>query len=169
VTVICYDLEFIDHGKWQELVSIGIAAEDGGTYYAVSSQFNVFALMAEPWLRENVWPHLPQKGNGLDYNSKWVKPRRDIAKDVKEFVLGRPEPQLWSWYSAHDHVGVCSLYGGMVNLPGKFPWVTYDLEQEIRLHAPPGFELPTRMGAEHHALSDAQFHLCIARKLGIAK
>ena len=35
-----YDTEFIDNGRTIELISIGVAAEDGREYYAISTEFN---------------------------------------------------------------------------------------------------------------------------------
>ena len=47
-----YDTEFIEDGSTIELVSIGIVAEDGREYYAVSTEFD--ASNANEWVRENV-------------------------------------------------------------------------------------------------------------------
>jgi hypothetical protein len=35
-----YDTEFIDDGYNIELISIGVVAEDGREYYAISTEFN---------------------------------------------------------------------------------------------------------------------------------
>ncbi|HXO12259.1 MAG TPA: hypothetical protein VN871_07835, partial [Mycobacterium sp.] len=52
-----YDTEFIDDGYNIELISIGIVAEDGREYYAVSTEFN--PERAGNWVRANVLPKLP--------------------------------------------------------------------------------------------------------------
>lgn len=44
-----YDTEFIEDGQTIELVSIGIVAEDGREYYAVSTDFD--PARANPWVR----------------------------------------------------------------------------------------------------------------------
>jgi hypothetical protein len=41
-----------------ELISIGIVAEDGREYYAVSNEFDLQAAWNNEWLRENVLPNL---------------------------------------------------------------------------------------------------------------
>lgn len=46
------DTEFIEDGKTIDLISIGIAAEDGREYYAVSSEFN--PSKASEWVWKNV-------------------------------------------------------------------------------------------------------------------
>ena len=43
-----YDCEFIEDGTTIELVSVGIVAEDGREFYAVSTDFDASA--AGPWV-----------------------------------------------------------------------------------------------------------------------
>ena len=52
-----YDTEFIDDGRTIELISIGVVAEDGREYYAVSTEFD--PDRAGSWVRKNVLPKLP--------------------------------------------------------------------------------------------------------------
>ncbi|MGO2515400.1 MAG: polyadenylate-specific 3'-exoribonuclease AS, partial [Corynebacterium variabile] len=49
-----YDTEFIEDGRTIDLVSIGVVAEDGREFYAVSSDFN--ERRAGSWVRRNVLP-----------------------------------------------------------------------------------------------------------------
>ena len=52
-----YDSEFIEDGRTIELISIGVVAEDGREYYAVSSEFD--PSRAGDWVRGNavIGPH----------------------------------------------------------------------------------------------------------------
>jgi hypothetical protein len=52
-----FDTEFIEDGKTIDLISIGIVAEDGREYYAVSHEFN--PCKASQWVKDNVLVHLP--------------------------------------------------------------------------------------------------------------
>ena len=52
-----YDTEFIDNGRTIELISIGVAAEDGREYYAISTEFD--PDRAGAWVRKHVLPKLP--------------------------------------------------------------------------------------------------------------
>jgi hypothetical protein len=54
-----YDTEFIEDGATIELVSIGVVAEDGREFYAVSSEFNEHRAGA--WVRRHVLPQLPPR------------------------------------------------------------------------------------------------------------
>src|SRR4051812_12087398 len=51
------DTEFIEDGVTIDLISIGIVAEDGREYYAVSSEFD--PTKASQWVKDNVLVHLP--------------------------------------------------------------------------------------------------------------
>ena len=52
-----YDCEFIEDGTTIDLVSVGVVAEDGREFYAVSTEFD--SSTAGPWVRRNVLPKLP--------------------------------------------------------------------------------------------------------------
>jgi len=139
---VFYDLEFGDTAGEISLVSIGAVAEDGREYYAVSSDFDPFAV--HPWVRDHVLPQLPPA-------STW-KPRSQLREELLEF-LG-PEPVLWAWYGAYDHVALCQLWGAMPQLPRALPRLTLDVRQLWEhLGRPP---LPAQNGGLHDALADAR-------------
>jgi hypothetical protein len=136
-----FDTEFIEDGKTIDLVSIGIVAEDGRTYYAESSEFE--AGKAHPWVTENV---LSQLGP-----SEQRKPRARIRDEVRAFIHARPE--FWAYYAAYDWVALAQLFGTMRDLPEGWPGYCRDLKQWCDdLGNPP---LPEQTTREHHALNDA--------------
>lgn len=167
--IIAYDTEFIEDGRTIDLISIGMVADDGREYYAVSRDVTKRTLRRRirkhPWLMANVVPSLP-KAHG-DYNlympRRWlfnysdplVKHPAVIAREVRDFILATPDRELWAWYGAYDHVVLCQLWGTMINLPDGVPMWTNDLKQEAaRLGNP---ELPAMPDVtEHNALSDAR-------------
>ena len=173
---IFYDTEFIDDGTTIDLVSIGLVDEDGRELYAVSGEFDVHKLQANPWLVENVWPSLPSYkhpsltrchcGPGhLDRNHPDVRSRAQIANLVAEFILGTPDPQLWAYYSAYDHVALAQLWGPMSGLPDGIPMQSDDIVTEAkRLGLGPG-DLPEQPDGLHNALADARHNLVRARFL----
>lgn len=171
---IYYDTEFIEDGQVIDLVSIGMVAEDGREFYAVSSEFDQRKLLKDPWLRENVWPSLPttepkQYRDGLpphgqlDLDHPAVRSRAQIAQAVAEIIRATPGVELWAWYGGHDHVALCQLWGRMVDLPAGVPKFTNDLRQEVaRLGNPP---LPEQAEGRHHALADARHLKTMAESL----
>jgi hypothetical protein len=175
VTEIYYDAEFRENGSMIELISIGLVDETGREYYAVRSEIDQYTpggyqklhegISNHNWLMTNVVPHLPlnnppsRSGNSwiwsLNRSSTLVKPRWVIANEVRDFILAVPNPELWAWYGAYDHVALCQLWGSMISLPKGIPMWTHDLKQEAERLGNP--ELPSMPGVvEHNALDDAR-------------
>nr|WP_062215176.1 3'-5' exoribonuclease [Streptomyces sp. NBRC 109706] len=174
MTAIDYDLEFLEDGRTIELISIGMVADDGRELYAVNAEFDQAAVRGHPWLRGNVWPHLPVVQNPpgvrgvdrLDLDDPAVRPRAQIARAVADFILAAgPEVELWANYGAYDHVCLAQLWGPMVALPEGVPMFTHDIQQErSRLGLPVG-ALPAQQESEHHALADARHNQIVRRWL----
>ncbi len=146
-----YDTEFIDDGRTIELISIGVVAEDGREYYAVSTEFD--PERAGSWVRSNVLPKLPPPASQL-----W-RPRAGIRSDLETFfdIDGAEPIELWAWVGAYDHVVLCQLWGPMTHLPPSMPRFTRELRQlwEERGRPP----MPRRPPDVHDALVDARDQL----------
>lgn len=136
------DLEFGDTASVVSLVSVGVVAEDGREYYAVSSEFD--PLDVHPWVRDHVLPQLPPAAT-------W-KPRSVMARELEEF-FGH-DPVWWAWMGCYDHVALCQLWGGMTALPRAFPRFTMDVRQLWEHLGRPA--LPAQPGGLHDALQDAR-------------
>lgn len=135
------DTEFYENGSTIALISIGIVAEDGRTYYAETIDAQHLARRSE-WLIGNVLPHL-RGGQG--------KARFEIAIDLIGF-LG-DEPEIWGYYADYDWVVFCQLFGRMIDLPNGFPMYCRDVKQLADSLGSPA--LPKQESAEHDALADA--------------
>ncbi|QGU01700.1 3'-5' exoribonuclease.1 [Corynebacterium kalinowskii] len=153
-----YDTEFIEDGKTIELVSIGIVAEDGREYYAVSSQFD--ASRANSWVRANVLSQLPNPSDPV-----W-KSLDTIRREVYQFLTSASTaPQLWAWVGAYDHVVLAQMWGNMTGLPKELPRFTHEMKQYWELAGKP--KLPPTPSGNHDALVDARhnaakFAACMA-------
>lgn len=145
-----YDTEFIEDGKTIELISIGIVAEDGREYYAVSTDFD--ASRANPWVRENVLEKLPNP-----QRPEW-KPKQKIREEVFAFLTAAgSKPELWAWVGAYDHVVLAQLWGDMTKLPKEMPRYTRELRQYWDMAGRP--TLPPAPHGNHDALVDARHNL----------
>ncbi len=142
------DTEFQERPCTIDLISIGVVADDGREYYAVSSEFDLQAVMADEWLMENVFPHLPP-------DHLW-KPRSQIAAELIEFFKADAEPELWGYYSDYDWVVFCWLFGKMCDLPRTLPMHCLDIRQLQRQW---GVKSLPRMAKtkNHDALEDARW------------
>ncbi len=143
-----YDTEFIDDGRVIDLISIGVVAEDGREYYAVSTEFD--PQSAGRWVRTHVLPKLPPPSSPL-----W-RSRSQIRSDLEDFLgIDRDEPiELWAWIGAYDHVALCQLWGAMTALPPAIPRFTRELRQYWEDSGSP--VLPPRPRDAHDALIDAR-------------
>lgn len=149
-----YDCEFIEDGLTIELVSIGVVAEDGREFYAVSTEFD--DRRAGAWVRANVLPKLPSPADRAWRN------RAAIRDDLLEFLTGSAganggDIELWAWIAAYDHVALCQLWGAMPALPRPLPRFTRELRQRWEDAGRP--TLPPAPADAHDALSDARHNL----------
>ena len=146
-----YDTEFIEDGRTIELISIGVAAEDGREYYAVSTEFD--PGRAGRWVRTHVLPKLPPPA------SKLWRSRSTIRTELEAFLgIDGAEPiELWAWVGAYDHVVLCQLWGTMPELPAAIPRFTRELRQFWEDRGKP--QLPARSPGSHDALVDARDQL----------
>ncbi|WP_459612212.1 polyadenylate-specific 3'-exoribonuclease AS [Corynebacterium urogenitale] len=154
-----YDTEFIENGRTIDLVSIGVIAEDGREFYAVSSEFD--ATKAGPWVRRHVLNQLPPKSDAA-----WMN-RETLRRKLYEFLLPghipgqrlsySERPELWAWVGAYDHVAFAQLWGDMTGLPQELPRFTRELKQLWELAGCP--RLPEPPSNAHDALADARFNV----------
>ena len=176
---IGYDAEFLENGVTIDLMSIGLVAASGDEYYAVCADDQLICRAAQtPWMVDNVLSSLPirmqRDGSTLAVDTSgspfhrvvwwdWdtghpdfqhVKPRRLIAREVKQFIRSYPAPQLWADFGAYDHVVLCQLFGPMTALPEGIPMFTCDIRQEAARLGDP--KLPEQESGAHNALADAR-------------
>lgn len=145
-----YDTEFIEDGQTIELISIGIVAEDGREYYAVSTDFD--PAKANAWVRDNVINQLPSPSDSV-----W-KSSATVREEVLRFITAdSTEPQLWAWVGAYDHVVLAQLWGDMAGLPRDIPRYTRELKQYWEMAGRP--KLPPIPDGNHDALVDARHNL----------
>jgi hypothetical protein len=151
------DTEFVEDGKTINLISIGIVWE-GGEYYAVSTEFD--RTKANEWVKENVFPHLPDPTK----QPELYKSRAEIAEDIRRIVSveSKLKPEFYGYYADYDWVAFCQLFGRMIDLPRGFPMYCRDIKQIADLL---GAELPKQTSTEHDALNDARWNMLAFKHL----
>jgi hypothetical protein len=142
---IFLDTEFIEKPCSIELISIGMVSEDNRKLYLESSDVDLSDV--DPWLAENVLPHL--EGRGI--------PRTEIRNKVLEFVGDDLSPEFICYFAAYDWVVFCWLFGRMVDLPRHFPMFCRDFKQTMETHGIKRHELPAKPKNCHNALADAEW------------
>lgn len=146
-----FDTEFIEDGRTIDLISIGMVAEDGREFYAVSTEFD--PARAGDWIRDNVLCHLPDRSDPAA--AGLFRTRAQIREGVLQFI-GRDRPEFWAFYADYDWVAFCQLFGRMIDLPRGWPRYCLDIKQWCIMLGDP--RLPRQTGIEHHALADARWN-----------
>ena len=147
-----YDTEFIDDGRTIELISIGVAAEDGREYYAVSTEFDP-ERAGQLGARATCCPSCRRRRRSCGGRAG------RSASDLEDFfgVDGDEPIELWAWVGAYDHVVLCQLWGPMTDLPPAIPRFTRELRQLWEDRGCP--RMPPRPRDAHDALVDARDQL----------
>jgi hypothetical protein len=155
-----YDCEFIEDGQTIELVSIGVIAQDGREFYAVSTEFD--PARASGWVRSHVLNKLPAPADPA-----W-RSRAAIRDELYAFLTAPGVPvELWAWFAAYDHVALCQLWGAMPALPRPIPRFTRELRQRWDDLGQPA--LPPKPDGTHDALVDARYNLARWRAMDASR
>lgn len=140
------------------LVSIGITDDQGRDYYAVNYDMDVEAVLAVPWMVENVWPSLPLNEFGkLDLTSPYVKPLWEIRADIAAYFedTTADATRLYAYYGAQDIVRLHSLWDGNWGvMPKAVPRSFVDLREMAVDAGEP--RMPKQAHGAHNALEDAR-------------
>ena len=160
------DTEFYERPNQIDLISLGVVDESGRTFYAENTEIEMSLFDAQPWLKENVLPHLRRtdigKGRGISRADTGTTETvvfsspEGIGHQFKAWVGDDPRPEFWSWYADYDWVVLCWCFGAMMDLPKGFPMYCRDIQQVIDAKGHP--KRPKQTGAGHDALSDALYH-----------
>jgi hypothetical protein len=165
-----YDCEFHEDGSTIDFISIGILAEDGREYYAVSNEFDTRRVAQNDWLMTNVMSSIDHDqfivydGDGFPavrdifVTDPAAKRRDEIARDIVGFVGPDSRPDFWAWYSSYDHVCLAQLFGKMIDLPQQIPMFTNDIRTLVQLASLQPNMLPRQPEGLHNALADAKWN-----------
>lgn len=139
-----FDTEFTGLHKRTTLISIGIVAENGNSFYAEFTDYD--RGQCDEWINENVIKHLYLSENGMHEERIGEKNQpqyyKTTAKGDKEFITR----SLSAWLSRFDSVqfisDVChydmvlliDIFGGAFDLPKNVSAVCYDINQDIARH-----------------------------------
>lgn len=162
------DTEFLEDGKTIDLISIGIVAEDGREFYAVSNEFDTRRVARHDWLMENVMNSIDHEefvvtdSDGLAVvrdiyvTDPAAMSREAIKYAVQDFLGASRTAELWAWYGAYDHVAIAQLFGPMISLPESVPMYTNEIKTLAARAGNP--RLPSQPDGMHNALADAKFN-----------
>lgn len=140
------DAEFNESPGRLDLISIGLACEDGREFYAVSSEF--VEADCNDWVRANVLPLLGDTPR---------QTRAQIRDGILAFI-GDDKPEVWGYFAAYDWVAFCQVFGAMVDLPPNFPMYILDIRQVMHERGIRKSDMPPKPKDAHSAIADARWH-----------
>lgn len=141
------DTEFIENGGEIHLLSIGIVAEDGLSFYAVHKDCDI--SKASPWVKDNVLKYIDFE------DEKSLKTKAQIKESILTMTRDDSNIRFVADYCSYDWVALCQIFGAMIDLPKNFPMYCNDLQQLLRIVGLSDKDLPKDNEKPHHALADA--------------
>jgi hypothetical protein len=173
------DTEFWEAGPHRpiELISLGLVSEDNRELYIENGDANLKeAVKDNPWLGENViphltWPVIEERWRGreeiiTDHQQRppgtpskvghMLLPHSKIGNEVLKFIRQDMKPKFWGYFSDYDWVLFAQLFGKMVDIPSRLPMYCRDLKQEMDRLGIQKSSIPFQ-GTKHNALDDARW------------
>lgn len=131
-TKLFFDTEFTGLHQKTTLISIGIIAESGQTFYAEFTDYD--RTQVHPWLVENViekllFNHLDDKGiaSGDGIRTEIKANTLSIKEHLTEWLSQFESVEIWSDCLAFDWVLFCELFGGAFNIPANVYYIPFDI------------------------------------------
>lgn len=145
------DTEFIDRERVLDLISLGVVADDGREFYAISTEFD--PAHANTFVRDVVLPQLEPRDHPA-----WMS-RTQMKDRLVEFI-GSDEPRFWSFAGAPwDYMAIAQLFPLAERVPDGWLYTAYDVLLLIESAGVSGDDprLPSAPPDVHHALADARW------------
>lgn len=171
---IFFDCEFTGLHQRTTLISLGLVAEDGQTFYAEFDDYDRGQI--DEWLKENVLANLCAR-RGVTYGMQdgicYLEVKGSTEK-IKHYLSSWLERfhliEIWGDTPAYDWVLFCELFGGGVEcLPKNVYRYPFDLCTLLKIEGvDPDMdreELSGVKGIKHNALEDAQITKVCYEKL----
>jgi hypothetical protein len=162
---VFFDTEFTGLHQNTTLISIGLIAEDGKTFYAENWEYDKTQI--DGWLQENVI-----NNNTLFLSGKEVNASTNLSCYCHSGGVDMIRADLEDWFKQFDHVEIWSdclsydwvlfnqLFGHAFNIPKNVYYIPFDIctlfkvkgiDPDINREEFAGIE-----GAKHNALHDAK-------------
>lgn len=167
---IFFDTEFTGLHKDTTLISIGLIAEDGKTFYAELNDYDKSQI--DKWLQENVIDNLLfnknnvvlQKSPIIGVQEYKLKSNKDAVSDTLEIWLSQfDKVEIWSDCLSYDWVLFNDLFGHAFNIPDNVYYIPFDIctlfkvkgiDPDINREEFAGLNINT--DKKHNALWDAE-------------
>jgi len=129
-TKVFFDTEFTGLHQKTTLISIGLVADSGETFYA---EFNDFDNdQVDEWLRENVIANLQFNGiyqirEGDKKNVRYKSHAQNVKELLIEWLSQFNEVEIWSDCLSYDWVLFNEIFGHAFNIPKNVYYIPFDI------------------------------------------
>ena len=128
---VFFDTEFTGLHQKTTLISIGLIAETGETFYAELVDYDEKQI--DDWLQENVVENLRFRRQSfseptLDHEHHAMKSARlTVGATLAEWLAQWERVEMWSDVYAYDWVLFRELFGGAMKIPSNVYYIPFDL------------------------------------------
>lgn len=130
MTKIFFDEEFTGLHQNTTLISIGLVAESGETFYAEFNDYD--KSQVDDWLQEHVISNL--KYNGIfqilekkNGNILYKSSKENVWKKLEEWLGQFGEIEMWSDCLSYDWMLFNEFFGGARNIPKFIYYIPFDI------------------------------------------
>ncbi|MFD1990089.1 3'-5' exoribonuclease domain-containing protein [Paenibacillus nicotianae] len=134
---VFFDTEFTGLHQYTTLISIGLVAENGKSFYAEFTDYNKEQVKLDTWLLENVIDNLlmsdkkeaiecDKNGDHLQYkgNTKFIAKKLELWLNG---LVGREKIEMWSDCLSYDWVLFNQLFGHAFSIPNSVYYIPFDI------------------------------------------
>lgn len=128
MTKLFFDTEFTGLHQKTTLISIGLIAETGQTFYAEFPDYD--RSQVNDWVQKNVIDKLTlEKGKqtGTRENTVIHSSTEFIKVALEHWLSQFDKVQMWSDCLAYDWVLFCEIFGGAFGVPGNVYYIPFDI------------------------------------------
>lgn len=164
MTKVFFDTEFTGLHQNTTLISIGLVAETGETFYAELTDYA--KSQVDNWVMENVISQLClDLSYTIDSRKILIKGDSELVSDeLRRWLSQFDKVEMWSDCLSYDWVLFCQLFGHAFKIPKNVYYIPFDLSTLLKIKgidpdisreefAGPGRPLS---GEKHNALYDAE-------------
>lgn len=175
---VFFDTEFTGLHQATTLISIGLVAEDGQTFYAEFTDYD--KSQVDDWIHKNVIDNLlihPDRNHYYkvtDTDAIYQGDSAHITDKLQEWLSQWDQVEMWSDCLHYDWVLFINLWGNAFSIPPNVYYIPFDIctmfkifgvDPDVNREAYSGVA-----GKKHNALHDAQvIKACYERLVDDAK
>ena len=127
-TKVFFDTEFTGLHQKTTLISIGLIAESGESFYAEFTDYDKSQI--DEWLQKNVLDNLTLQNEGYVGPYERMNVRGDselVQTKLRDWLNQFEKVEMWSDCLAYDWVLFCQIFGHAFSIPKNVYYIPFDI------------------------------------------